>query len=164
MNEPPNSLDTQVLHAVPSRQSQRRLAELTETHGAAMAQIIVNAELTRDAQLRAFARDHQARLSAARAAVDLRSQEGERELAPLYDAMEAARREWEHRYTIYENKRLDNQSALVPLKNEVAKLIAALHEPIAPFGTRGYRQWQKASWYEGPSREEMQAAFGERGG
>lgn len=127
-----------------------------------IGELAVELEQKKRADLRERVGRSQARIAVLRDAVAIREKEGARLLAPLHESAETARLAWENASAAYETQRIANQSSTAELRNEIAKLITEMNEPLPGF-SYNVKQWQRPSWYTGPSREEMQAALGDRG-
>jgi hypothetical protein len=134
------------------------------THGPmrSIDELVFEHDLKKHAELRECVGRSQARIAVLRDVVAIREKEGARLLAPLYETMEALRLAWENASAAYETQRIANQSSTAELRNEIGKLITEMNQPLPGF-SYNVKQWQPPSWYTGPSREEMQAALGDRG-
>jgi hypothetical protein len=134
------------------------LEAIRELHPEPLASMFYEAELKRRATLLETHDRLQARLSVLRAAWEIRNQDGGARLAPLTAAMEAARIAWDEACIAYNAQRIQNQSALVPLENEIAALVAELNRPA--FADR-FRQWTVPDWYQ-PLPDVPPLGFGPR--
>jgi hypothetical protein len=82
-----------------------------------------------------------AALTAVRHALEARTAALAAELAPLEAEMNARRDEWMAACNAFEAKRIANQSAVVPLQNCLAEVVAQLNAAAPGWGAN-VRQWQ----------------------
>jgi hypothetical protein len=119
----------------------KRAVSFAEALGPVFGPLVLEREQTRRAEARAQFDRLSAALGVARLALEQRRAAGTRELAPLFEAMEAARVAWEEATTAYDRQRIANQSALIPLENRVVELVSELNAPAPGYG-HNVRQWE----------------------
>jgi hypothetical protein len=128
-----------------------------------IAELALKAERERHAELRERVTRQQAQLAVLREALMLREREGATRLVPLEAAARDAQAAYDKAAQAAEEQRRANQSDCLPLLEEIGKLITELNRPLPGYAESGVKQWQRADWYSGPTREQMQASLGDRG-
>jgi hypothetical protein len=123
--------------------------QLTERHGAELADVLYETEIARRKRLTERALRLNGELADARAQFDVQSEQLAQNLPPLRAAMEAAYEVWLAACNALEARRVCNDAALSPLMTRIAELTTQAAEPV--FNER-VTQWQRPDWYT-PTQE-----------
>jgi hypothetical protein len=127
----------------PASQVDARRAHLVEKHGPIMGPVLHEAEVKAIAEAREKFLRLKAQHDVVQSAIALRREEQQAELEPYQRRMDESLRRFTEASAAFEQKRIENQSALVPLEQRALEIISAMNEPLPGFGWNIPQQWRK---------------------
>jgi hypothetical protein len=123
--------------------------QLAKQHGALLGPVLAEAAKKLRAEAIAKLREQNARLTAAKEALQAATVEGEKRAAAAYVDMERARVAWQKASELYERERIAAQSACVPLQNQVYEIVREINEVDLACGGK-VKQWDSGDHVTAP--------------